>query len=143
MFIICQLKRIGISLSEIVTVYCSPIRPILEYASPVWHCGLTKKQSIELENVQKRCFKIISPNAKYTDARAAFGIERLDERREQAVISLFNEIKNPCHILNYLLPVKIESSGAATRDDYPYRLPIAKTARRGHSFISYCVAKRL
>ena len=137
------MARIGIDSTAIVTVYCSIVRPILEYASPVWHCGLTQGQSDDLENVQKRCLKMIFPDLSYADALGIAGIEKLSERRERAVISLFKEIKHPSHILNNLLPFKpAESGGAVRRDDYPYRLPVAKTCRRACSFISYCVARR-
>ena len=42
-----------------MTVYCSIIRSILEYARPVWHPGLTKKMSKDIERVPKRCLKMI------------------------------------------------------------------------------------
>ena len=99
------MARIGIDSTAIVTVYCSIVRPILEYASPVWHCGLTQGQAAELENVQKRCLKMIFPDLSYADALGIAGIERLSVRRERAVISLFKEIKHSSHILNNLLPL--------------------------------------
>ena len=87
---------------------------------------------------------MIFPDLSYADALEIAGIERLSERRERAVISLFKEIKHPSHILNNLLPLKpVESHGTVRRDDYPYRLPVvAKTCRRACSFISYSVLKR-
>ena len=48
-------------------VYCSLVRSILEYASPVWHCGLTQTLSDDIEAVQ-RCLKIIFPLLSYIDA---------------------------------------------------------------------------
>ncbi len=35
-----QLKRAGIAQHDLVRVYVSVIRPILEYACPVWHMSL-------------------------------------------------------------------------------------------------------
>ena len=35
------------------------IRPVLEYAAPVWHHLLTKTQSDQLEAIQKRAMRII------------------------------------------------------------------------------------
>ena len=52
--------RAGINSSDVVSVYCSLIRTILEYASPVWHAGLTKTQSDRIEGVQKRCLQLFS-----------------------------------------------------------------------------------
>ena len=41
LYIIHQLLRSGVSCSDIIAVYCSLIRSVLEYCCPVWHCGLT------------------------------------------------------------------------------------------------------
>ena len=37
-----QLKRAGISQLDLVRVYISVVRPVLEYACPVWHTNLHK-----------------------------------------------------------------------------------------------------
>ena len=67
----------------------------------------------------------------------------LSVRRENAVIKLFNEIKNPAHVLHYLLPIKPRRSGSVTRDKYPFELKFGKTSRRAHSLIYYCIGKRV
>ena len=54
LFIIYQLIRSGISVADVIAIYCSLIRSVLEYCSPVWHCGLSLGQSTEIESVQKR-----------------------------------------------------------------------------------------
>ena len=84
-YILYQLVRAGVSTKDIITAYCSVIRSVLEYACPVWHPGLTKAQSEDLERVQKRCFKIIWPNLSYSDALSISGVERLSVRRENLV----------------------------------------------------------
>ena len=43
MYCINYLVRAGLLTSDILCVYCSIIRSVLEYACPVWHPGLTKK----------------------------------------------------------------------------------------------------
>ena len=53
-FIIRQLFKSGVPFSDIITVYCTLIRSVLEYAYPVWHFGLTLTESADLEGVQKR-----------------------------------------------------------------------------------------
>ena len=40
LYMMYQLKRAGISQSDLVTVYLSVVRPVLEYACPVWHTNL-------------------------------------------------------------------------------------------------------
>ena len=108
----------------------------------IGYCGLTGVLSDEVESVQKRCMRIIFPHLSYSDAIAVAGLERLSARRETAVIKLFNEIKNETHVLHSLLPVKPTQSGLATRDNYPYRLPRARTERRSRSLINYCIKKK-
>ena len=45
--------------SDAIIIYCSVIRSVLEYACPVWHPGLTRKQDKDIERVQKRALKLI------------------------------------------------------------------------------------
>ena len=53
-FMLCKLKEAGFSSQEIVTIYKGYMRPVLEYAAPLWHPGLTHKQVDQVENIQKR-----------------------------------------------------------------------------------------
>ena len=39
-YMLYQLKRAGIGQHDLVTIYVSVIRPVLEYACPVWHTNL-------------------------------------------------------------------------------------------------------
>ena len=142
LFAICQLARCGFAHCDIVSVYCSLIRPILEYACQVWHCGLSKALSDEVETVQKRCLRIIFPLLSYADALFVAGIQRLDVRRELAVRKTFEEMKNPGHVLNYLLPRKADRPGSITRDTYPFDIKKTRTLRASRSMISYCIRRR-
>ncbi|CAB4015343.1 tigger transposable element-derived 6-like [Paramuricea clavata] len=47
------LKKAGLGHTDLITIYCSVIRSILEYASPVW-AALPDYLSSHLESVQKR-----------------------------------------------------------------------------------------
>ena len=35
-----MLRHSKMAAADIVQIYCSKIRPVLEYASPVWHAGM-------------------------------------------------------------------------------------------------------
>jgi len=52
-YCILNLCKAGVPTREIVYIYCSVIRSVLEYACPVWHPGLTSKLSKDIERVQK------------------------------------------------------------------------------------------
>jgi hypothetical protein len=67
-FCIKTLVHSGIRPHDVIQVYCSVIHTILEYACPVWHPGLTKKLSKEIECIQNRCLKIVVPTLSYSRA---------------------------------------------------------------------------
>ena len=140
-FIIHQLVKIGVTSSEIITIYCSIIRSVLEYACPVWHSGLTSSESKELERVQKRVLRIIFPFLSYKQALLTAKLDRLDVRRENLVRSTFQEITNPSHVLYNLLP-PIKQKNYCTRSDYPFELPKVKTCRYSRSFIPYAIRRK-
>ena len=143
LFVIYQLVRAGIGVADVISVYCSLIRSVLEYCSPVWHCGLTQGQSSEIESVQKRVLKIVFPDLSYNNALAKSGLEKLSFRREKLSIKTFNGIKSQSHVLNRLLVRKsIDERNMKTRDTYPYVLPLFKTDRAVRSLIWNGIKKR-
>jgi len=142
-FVISSLARMQTSVADLLCVYCSIVRSVLEYASPAWHCGLTKTQSCEIERVQKRCLRIIFPLLSYRSALLLSGLERLSTRREKAARDLFAQIKHSTHPLNSLLTVKNKPTcGAVTRDSYPYVVPRPKTNRMSNSLIIYGLLRK-
>ena len=44
------------------SVYCYFIRPVLEYACPVWHSSLPSFLSDQVEHIQRRATKVICPS---------------------------------------------------------------------------------
>lgn len=141
MYCIFCLIRIGAEVSEIISVYCSLIRSILEYACPVWHPGLTKGQHKNIERVQKRLIKMIYPSSSYANGLSSSGLERLYDRRERLTKDMFVEMKDPHHVLHGLLPARIQSS-YDLRNSYAFQIPFAKATRYGRSIVPYCISKR-
>jgi len=135
------LVRAGIRDDDIVTVYCSVIRSVLEYACPVWHPGLNVKQTKDIERVQKRCLRLIYPSLSYSEALSCSGLEKLSERREAITRALFEEMKDEGHVLHSLLP-KREATTVNLRNFYPFHIPITKITRYGRAFVPYCISKR-
>ena len=64
---IYQLKRAGINQIDLIRIYVSVIRPVVEYACPVWRMNLPKCVSDNIEIIQKRCLKTIFPGFTYED----------------------------------------------------------------------------
>ena len=57
------------------------IRPVLEYACPVFHHSLLQYLSNEMEMLQKRALQLMQPDLSYADALVALDITSLYERR--------------------------------------------------------------
>ena len=55
------LKKSGLSPSDLISIYCSTIRSVLEYASPVW-AALPAYLSDHLEQVQRKALYIAFPD---------------------------------------------------------------------------------
>ena len=59
-------KRAGVSSSDLTNIFCSAIRPILEYGCQVWHFTLTEKLSTQTGQIQRGATKtILSENLSY------------------------------------------------------------------------------
>jgi len=68
MYCIIYLVKAGVPVCDILCVYCTVIRSILEYACPLWHSGLTKKLSKDIERVQRRRLKLVYTYFTYSKA---------------------------------------------------------------------------
>ena len=86
LYVIHTLKKCGLTDRQLILVYCSIIRSVLEYASPAW-AGLTQYLTDQIESIQKRALKIIFPSLCYEDALKKSGLILLCQRREDACIT--------------------------------------------------------
>jgi hypothetical protein len=137
LYFLTLLKRSGCSTSDITSVYCSTIRSVLEYAVELWHPGLTKELATKIEHIQKRAMRIILPDQSYADALQTLSMEHLYTRRSSRCESLFRDIQDPQHRLNYLLPpLRLETR---TRSNMKFQLPKVKTERCKKSPINYLI----
>ena len=87
-----QLKRSGIGQHDLVTIYVSVIRQVLEYACPVWHTNLNKHLTESIETVQKRALKCIYPGNEYADILCLTNLPCLKERRDSLCKKYFQKI---------------------------------------------------
>ena len=60
-FILYEAKQFKFNISTMFTLYVWFILTTLKYAVLGWHCGISSKHSVQLERMQKRCFKIRFP----------------------------------------------------------------------------------
>jgi len=67
------------------------IRPVLEYACPVWHSGLTIEHRNRIEAIQKRVCRIIFGASDYLDFCITNGYSTLHERRDLLSRQFFSQ----------------------------------------------------
>ena len=92
-----KLKQFGLSKEELLHGWMTMIRPITEYAAPLWHSSLTDADTKKLEKLQKRALGLVlgttyidnkryytfgNKHLSYTEALEKTGLVSLDKRRE-------------------------------------------------------------
>ena len=135
------LKQNGVQPSDLKTVYCSFIRPVLEYACPVWHTSLPKFLTDELEHIQKRALKIIVPHLSYSESLIDLKLPTLEERRKLLCRTFYkNNYSDASSKIFHLL---IEPLDHQYRLRHSRSIPLfnARTKRYNDSFLPYCVRK--
>jgi len=111
--------------AQLVCFYTTCVRLVSEYACHVFHNGLPKYLSEELENIQRHALRIIFPVLGYQEALKECNIATLYQRHQLLTERLFKEIRdNSCHKLHGLLPSRNLSSLEGTQE-------------RAHSFFQY------
>ena len=136
LYIIRVLQRCGLPPKDLLLVYFSMVRSILEYACPVWHTMLPKCLGEKIEKVQKRAFRIIYPTTDYEDALNTAQCKRLDDRRQELCAKTFKKILKPDAHLNHLLPpLREESHELDLRNNSNFTLTKCRTERFKTSFI--------
>ncbi len=137
LYCLVQLKRAKVPEKEIVQFYCTCIRPILEYAAPVFHHSLPQYLADDLERVQQRSLGIIFKCEKYNKCLEYSGLETLVNRRQVLCSKLFDSItSNLDHKLYKLLPPKKKQT-YNLRHKRSFSSLLVRTKRFKNTFIPY------
>ena len=100
LYFIVLLKRARVPLNDIVNFYCTTIRPVLEYCTPVFHHTFAAFLTEDIERIQKRALSIISPATSYWECLDSLGLPTLYDRCNGLCRQLFDSITiNPRHKL--------------------------------------------
>ena len=89
------LSRMSVPSSDLLTIYFTLVRSILEYACSVWNTNLPLYLFDKIEHVQKRAFPIIYPGHGYDDALSIAQCPRLKDRRQALCHRTFRKIQEP------------------------------------------------
>ena len=84
-----RMKLLRIDPTIIIDFYFKEIRSICEMACQVYHSGLTKKQSAEMESIQKKSLKIVLGDlyGTYEEACTLLAAEPLADRRDSLCLT--------------------------------------------------------
>ena len=136
LYFLKQLKRANIPAKDLLIFYLTCIRPVTEYAYPVFHNALPAYVSAELEQLQKRAMRIIFPFVPYSDALHQANLETLSRRRQSITTKLFASItcNSINHKLHELLPPR-NNCESNLRRKRNFNVPLAKTERLKNTFI--------
>lgn len=77
LYFVALLKRARVPSNDIVNFYCTTIRPVLDYCTPVFHHTLAAYLNNDIERIQKRVLSIISPHMSYRECLDSLGLPML------------------------------------------------------------------
>ena len=97
------LKRGGAPHSDLVRIYSSLIRSVLQYCCPVWYSSLPVHLSDRIERVQKQALRIAYPVLWYHEALLTSGFIELRLRKDDLCSKTIDKIKKPESRLNHLM----------------------------------------
>ena len=150
LFILVLLKRFGVKVDKLITIWKVVLRPKTEYAAPLWHSGLTVSDTSKLERLQKSALGIIlgvtyidfikhyrvkDKVVPYEEALALLKLTTLSTRRE-ALTRKFAEdtFNNEAHKGFF---EENNDTGYDTRLKEPIKVPFCVTSRYRNSAIPY------
>jgi hypothetical protein len=131
-------KKAGLKPTDLVLIYTSLIRSILEYCCTVWYTALPKYLHDDLERIQKRALAIIFPGVDYDQCLKMSQLDSLFDRRESQCKKLFVSMTNDNHKLHGLLPAARPKTHNL-RNGTPLQVSRTRTQRYYNSFVPYCV----
>ena len=131
-------KRAGLNTTDLITMYTSLVRSVLEYCCVVFHSSLPQYLHDELERVQCRAISLIFPGMDYQQGLDEANLTTLYDRREKQCKKMFMEIMKGDHKLNGLLP-EPRTMEHNLRNSGNIPTVRTKTQRYYKSFLPYCI----
>ena len=136
------LTKFRLPLDDLVLIYCSYIRPVLEYCAPVWNSGLSAKQNEQIERIQKRaCRLMLGPRfVSYQNALQLCKVSSLSDRRECLCLKFAKKLLEPGSKFSHWLPqTRGDSHSRNLRNKSKLTEMSCKTTRYRNSPLPYLV----
>ena len=96
LYMLRLLKSYHVPREDLLTVYIGYVRPLTEYAAPVWSGALTQNQIERIERIQKRALRIIfgASYTTYNDMLSHCSLQSLEDRRKSLCVSFIEKTLN-------------------------------------------------
>ena len=139
LYMLKLLKRFNLPTDDLITIFSGFVRPLAEYAAPVWHPGLTIDESAALERIQKRACRIIvgKQYTTYDEALELCKLPTMYERREQQSLKFFNSLFKSERFNSWVPPKKSTIHGRVLRNSDQLAVPRCRTLRCQKSPLVY------
>ena len=132
LWIIKRLKEQGVTLNDLIMVYCSKVRVHLEQNSALWNESITKTLSDKIERQQKTALYVMlggNASSDYKQNLEMTNLETLIDRRKQLSTTFAEKTnKHPEHG-KLFKDINISVDKAETRFNNNIRVPTSKTRR--------------
>ena len=95
LWILRHMLKANVTQTDLVAIYTSYIRPVIEYCNVVYQCLLTGDQCERVENLQRMALKLIfGRKCSYAEALRKAGVESLSQRRKKPFEKFAFKIRN-------------------------------------------------
>ncbi|XP_071947425.1 uncharacterized protein [Antedon mediterranea] len=135
------LKKAKAPSKDLLQVYTCYIRPLVEYACPVWHSSITKDQTKSIERIQKRALRIIygMNYVSYESALKLSDLPSLVNRRVQLLLKFGKGIIKSDTFRSILPPVRDISRTLRSASKPLLKIPFGRTERFRSSPVPFLV----
>ena len=118
-----RLKPLGANTSELLEIYETQVRSVLEFAVAAWNSGLTQQLIYQVERVQKSAFAIILGNeyGSYSNALKILDRKPLSDRRHDLCLKFAKKSLKHEKYSNWFCTNDVES---ITRSETPLLKPV-------------------
>ena len=138
MWMIRRLKKLGSHEADLLAVYTTQIRSLLEFAVAVWNGGITVAQSAQLERVQKCALAIILSNnyIDYENALSETQFETLATRRKLLCLKFAKKASKHPKFANWFCQSQTKAYNTRKPNE-KFKPVISRTSRYEKSPIAY------
>ena len=134
LWLLWRLKNSGMSTCDLLFMYKTVIRPVLDFCAPTYHPMLTEQQTLVLERLQKCAFRLIyGSEVSYLDALSISGTDSLEDRRKIQLENFAVRASNNPRFKDKWFPLNNNEYTCQLRNRPKYQEMNYKTSRLGNS----------